>query len=98
MANQQQPSQQQQKVQIRAKDEDLKGAYSNMAQIMHSQEEFIIDFFNIVGQQGVLASRVVLSPGHLKRLVGALQKNVELYEKNFGNISPAEEPKREVGF
>ena len=95
----QQPKQnEQQKVQIRAKDDDLKGAYSNMAQIMHTQEEFILDFFNIAGQQGVLSSRVILSPGHLKRLVQALQKNIELYEKNFGNISPAEEPKQSVGF
>jgi|SRR3989338_262359 len=95
----QQPKQnEQQKVQIRAKDDDLKGAYSNMAQIMHTQEEFILDFFNIAGQQGVLSSRVILSPGHLKRLAQALQKNIELYEKNFGNISPAEEPKQPVGF
>ena len=95
----QQPKQnEQQKVQIRAKDDDLKGAYSNMAQIMHTQEEFILDFFNIAGQQGVLSSRVILSPGHLKRLVQALQKNIELYEKNFGSISPAEEPKQSVGF
>ena len=95
----QQPKQnEQQKVQIRAKDDDLKGAYSNMAQIMHTQEEFILDFFNIAGQQGVLSSRVILSPGHLKRLAQALQKNIELYEKNFGNISPAEEPKQSVGF
>ncbi len=37
--------QQQQQIQIKVKDEDLKGAYSNLMQILHTKEEFILDFF-----------------------------------------------------
>jgi len=35
----------QQQIQIKAKDEDLKGSYSNLMQILHTKEEFILDFF-----------------------------------------------------
>ena len=34
----------QQQIQIKAKDEDLKGIYSNLMQILHTKEEFILDF------------------------------------------------------
>ena len=39
-------NQQQQQIKIRAKDEQLKGVYSNLMQILHTKEEFILDFFS----------------------------------------------------
>ena len=96
MDNQQQPQQRQ--IQIKAQDEDLKGKYSNLMQITHTQEEFVLDFFLAVPPQGTLASRVVLSPGHLKRMLRALEDNIGKYEEKFGNIKEAESPEPSLGF
>ena len=89
---------QQQQIQIRASDADLKGIYSNMAMISHTQEEFVMDFLNIANNMGILSSRVILSPGHFKRLVNALQDNLKKYEGQFGNVTPAEEQSKGIGF
>lgn len=88
----------QQQIQIKADDKDLKGKYSNLMQITHTQEEFVLDFFFAVPPQGTLASRVILSPGHLKRMVAALQDNIEKYESKFGKIEKADSPQSSIGF
>jgi len=85
-------------IQIKAKDDDLKGNYSNLMQIFHTREEFLLDFFLISPPTGVLASRVVMSPGHLKRMIKALQENVRKYEEKFGEIKEAEIPETKIGF
>lgn len=89
-----------QQIQIRAADADAKGVYSNLMQVGHTQEEFVLDFFNIPpgAQTGVLASRVIMSPGHFKRMLEALQVNLKIYEDQHGAITPAAGPKREIGF
>jgi len=88
----------QKQIQIRASEADLKGVYSNVMQILHTQEEFILDFFNIIGESGVFSARIILSPGHLKRMVQALEENLKKYESRFGPITPAQPPTPEVGF
>ena len=85
-------------IKIKIKDEDLKGVYSNMMQIFHTKEEFVLDFFMVGAPAGILASRVVMSPGHLKRMIKALEDNVKKYEDKFGKIETAEAPEKEVGF
>ncbi|MND01220.1 hypothetical protein D3C83_201280 [compost metagenome] len=42
--------------------------------------------------QGVVTARVVTSPGHLKRIVRALQENMERYEAAYGAIHEASDP------
>jgi len=79
-------------VNIKINDEELKGRYSNLLRITHTREEFILDFINVVPPQGVVTARIVTSPGHLKRIIRALAKNLELYEENFGVIAEAAEP------
>ena len=88
----------QQQIQIKVKDEDLKGAYSNLMQVLHTKEEFILDFFLVSPPTGVLNSRVIMSPGHLKRMIKALQENLEKYEGKFGKIQEAEAPEAKIGF
>jgi hypothetical protein len=91
----------QKQLQIKAKDEDLKGAYSNLMQIVHTKEEFILDFFLASPPQGVLSSRVIMSPGHVKRMLKALQDNIKKYEDKFGEIKEAEAPEvseEKIGF
>jgi hypothetical protein len=87
-----------QQIQIKVKDDDLKGNYSNLMQIMHTKEEFMLDFFMVSPPNGVLASRIIMSPGHLKRMIVALKDNIEKYEAKFGKIEEAEIPETKLGF
>ncbi len=86
------------KIKIRARNEDLKGAYSNLMQVFHTKEEFVLDFFLASPPEGILTSRVIMSSGHLKRMIKALQENVKKYEEKFGKIDEAEAPKENIGF
>lgn len=88
---------QQKQIQLKADDDILKGRYCNMAQISHAKEEFILDFMSMFPPQAQLVARVILSPGHTKRMLRALQENIEKYEGSFGKIEEAEPPK-EIGF
>ncbi len=88
----------QQQIQVKASDEILKGVYANMVQVGHTGEEFILDFMNIFPPTGILASRVVLSPAHAKRLAAALLDNVKKYEAQFGSIKLADTPEHKIGF
>lgn len=80
---------------VKVADEELKGRYSNLLRVTHTREEFILDFINAVPPQAIVTSRLVTSPGHLKRIVRALAENLERYEKNFGPLTEAPEPSRD---
>lgn len=84
----------QQQIQIKIDDATLKGAYANMMGVAHTKEEFVLDFINIYPAQGtgVATARVIVSPGHAKRILAALKDNIEKYEKNFGTIREADAP------
>lgn len=79
-------------VNIKIGDEELKGRYSNLVRISHTREEFILDFINVVPPQGMVTSRVIMSPGHVKRFVSALSANLAGYEQSFGALVEAEPP------
>jgi Protein of unknown function (DUF3467) len=79
-------------VNIKIEDEELKGRYSNLLRITHTREEFILDFINLVPPQGIVTSRIVTSPGHLKRIIGALSTNLQRYEEAFGIVEEAPDP------
>ena len=64
----------------------------------HTREEFVIDFMMVVPPVGTVTSRVIISPGHVKRMIAALQENVKKYESRFGTIQAAEEPQGKMGF
>lgn len=88
----------QQQIQVKASDEALKGFYSNMVQVGHTAEEFILDFMNLFPPTGVLSARVIVSPSHAKRLTQALADNIKKYEDQFGTISLAVVPDQKIGF
>ncbi|MEA2695627.1 MAG: hypothetical protein QOJ16_5014 [Acidobacteriota bacterium] len=77
---------------VKISDEELKGRYSNLLRITHTREEFILDFINLVPPQGIVTARLVTSPGHLKRIIGALSANLARYEQTYGLIHEAPEP------
>jgi len=69
--------------------EVAEGKYANLAIVAHSSSEFVLDFVRVLPgtPQANVASRVILSPEHAKRLLGALQDNIDKYEKQFGTIN-----------
>jgi len=93
-----QESQPNEEIEISADDEVLEGTYANMAQVSHTKEEFVIDFASVFPPRGTLNSRIIVSPGHMKRIIQAMKENVERYEKQFGEIEESDEPDREFGF
>ena len=92
--NNQQPSQ----PQIKANDETLKGEYANAMQVMHTKEEFVMDFISNLPPIASLVSRVIVSPGQMKLIARALNENIKKYEEQFGSVTPSEEPKNTIGF
>jgi hypothetical protein len=65
------------------------GVYANNMLVTHTKEEFIMDFSFVLPPVGTVVSRIMTSPGHMKRIIGALQDNVKKYEANFGTIVQA---------
>ena len=83
-----------QPIPIKADDQVQAGQFSNVARIWHDGEAFQVDFLVIHAQPpfGRLLSRIILTPGHAKRLVRALAENVERYERAHGEIRLPESP------
>lgn len=77
---------------VKIEDEELKGRYTNLLRITHTREEFILDFINLAPPQGIVTARLVTSPGHLKRIIRALETNLRRYEETFGGIEEAADP------
>jgi hypothetical protein len=73
-------------VAVSISDDVLKGTYSNSITIQHTRGEFLLDCMTIFPPKGVIGARVIISPGHAKQLVKALQENIVQYEKAFGEI------------
>jgi hypothetical protein len=95
MDKQEQPGQQ---MQVKISDDVLKGVYANMVQVGHGPEEFLLDFMNLFPPLGIVAARVILSPGHMKRVVAAMDENLKKYEEQFGKIKTTEQPQHKIGF
>jgi len=74
------------------------GVYANNMVVSHTKEEFILDFIMVAPPAGTVTARVIVSPGHMKRVLEALRDNLSKYEKSFGTIQVAEEPKGRIGF
>ncbi|HEY5765957.1 MAG TPA: DUF3467 domain-containing protein [Candidatus Deferrimicrobiaceae bacterium] len=73
------------------------GVYSNNMIVAHTREEFFLDFLMVAPPTGTVTARVILSPGHDKRVVTALQENLAKYEATFGTIRAAEPPQGKIG-
>lgn len=80
-------------LQIEVKPEIAMGTYSNLAVVTHSNNEFVLDFISMLPgmPKAEVASRIILVPEHAKRLLFALQDNIQKYEQNFGTIGPKQD-------
>jgi hypothetical protein len=70
-------------------DEDVaQGVYANLVLLNHTENEFVLDFAFIQPSNGraKVRARVISSPRHTKRLLLALQKNLERFEERYGRI------------
>ena len=88
-------------INIELSEEIAEGVYANLAMIAHSNSEFVIDFIRMMPgvPKAKVKSRVVITPEHAKRLLHALQDNIEKYEHTFGTIKQVEEmPKFPINF
>ena len=74
------------------------GVYANNMFVSHTREEFIMDFLMVSPPAGTVTARIISSPGHMKRIIKALQENIKKYEQKFGKLEEAEEPKSSFGF
>ncbi|MEO6850629.1 MAG: DUF3467 domain-containing protein [Mucilaginibacter sp.] len=73
---------------IELSEEIAEGIYSNLAIITHSNSEFVLDFIRVMPgvPKAKVKSRIVLTPEHAKRLLTALQDNIEKFEVINGRI------------
>jgi hypothetical protein len=82
-------------MQINTGDELSRGRFSNSMLVAHGLEEFIIDWLLNSPNGAHLVSRIIVTPGHMKRISNALQENIRLYEETFGEII-VNEPKPQM--
>ena len=75
-------------VKITIDESTAEGHYVNFTNILHNPTEFVLDFGRAVpGRPDVkVMSRVLTTPFHAKQILRALQQNVELYERQYGEI------------
>ena len=68
------------------------GTYSNLAIITHSNSEFVVDFIKVMPgvPKAKVKARIVLTPQHAKRLMGALAENIGKFEAVHGTIKQTE--------
>ena len=82
-----------QEVKVHLPNEIKGGVYANNMVVQHTKEEFIMDFLLVAPPEGAVNARVVVSPGHMKRILEAIRDNISKYEQSYGAIKMAEEPK-----
>lgn len=88
-------------INIELSEEVAEGVYANLAMIAHSSSEFVVDFIRLMPgvPKAKVKSRIVITPEHAKRLLHALEENIQKYEDSFGSIKQAEEaPKFPMNF
>ena len=80
-----------QQIAIDVDEATAQGAYCNLVLINHTDNEFILDFAFLqpATPRARVRARILSSPRHTKRLLRALETNVQRYEERFGKI---EEP------
>jgi hypothetical protein len=77
-----------QQIQIDLDEPTAQGLYCNLVLINHTDSEFILDFAFLqpAAPQARVRARILSSPRHTKRLLRALETNIQRYEERFGKI------------
>ena len=79
---------QQQQINVELPEQQAEGIYANLAMIMHSPTEIIIDFARVMPRlpKAKVLSRIIMTPMHAKLLMKALTDNIKKFEDQFGEI------------
>lgn len=89
-------------INIELSEEVAEGVYSNLAMVAHSNTEFVLDFIRLMPgvPKAKVKARIIVTPEHAKRLLNALNDNIQKYENSFGSIKQSEEvaPKFPINF
>ena len=98
-----QPNQPNQPNQLNIKiDEKVgEGVYANFFVISNSPCEFILDFGRIVPgiPDAKIYSRVLTTPQHAKQMLQLLEKNIQAFESQFGEIKiTGQQDNKAIGF
>lgn len=90
----------QQQLKIEVKEPESEGIYSNLALIVHSPQEFVIDFARVTpgAQKARVYSRIIMTPAHAKMLHQALEDNIKKFEATHGPIKQAGKDEKNIGF
>lgn len=80
------------KLNIELNEDVADGIYSNLAIISHSSSEFVFDFIKIMPgmPKAKVKSRILMTPEHAKRLITALQDNINKFEATHGKVKDIE--------
>jgi hypothetical protein len=81
-------------INIELSEEISEGIYSNLAIITHSSSEFVLDFIRVMPgvPKAKVKARIILTPEHAKRLLTALEDNIEKFENVHGRIKIQQDP------
>lgn len=93
--------QQQKKVNVKIDEQIGEGIYANFMMITHSPSEFILDFGRMMpGMPSVkVKSRILVTPQHAKHFMQLLQKNIDNFEQQHGEIKvPGKVEDKDIGF
>src|SRR3990167_3363082 len=83
---------------IQIEDKIAGGDYANAMQVSFNPEEFHLMFISAVSSNGRMVSKIITSPGHLKRMVNILGEALKKYEEKNGEIKESKELHKEIGF
>ncbi|HVO20734.1 MAG TPA: DUF3467 domain-containing protein [Anaeromyxobacter sp.] len=64
------------------------GVFVNMAMVNHTETEFTLDLVYVQPQapKATVRARVITTPKHMKRLLFAIEDNLQKYEARFGPV------------
>lgn len=93
----------QQQLNIELGDKEAEGIYANLAMIIHSPTEIIIDFARVMPRspKAKVQARIIMTPMHAKLLKQALEDNLKKFENQFGEIKTygsIDKPSKPIGF
>ena len=82
------PPNQPNQINIKIDEKVGEGTYANFFVITNSPSEFILDFGRIVPgiPDAKIYTRVMTTPQHAKQLLQLLEKNIQGFESQFGEI------------
>ncbi len=77
-----------QQINIELGEKEAEGIYANLAMIMHSPTEIIIDFARVMPRlpKSKVLARIIMTPMHAKLLHKTLTENISKFEAQFGEI------------